>query len=64
MLHIQCNQCGKSVVTSDGSDPDSALVCGCCPEDHHHGEAANESGQACRPVTISVGATVGPGGVN
>jgi hypothetical protein len=53
MLRIQCNQCGRSVVTTDGSDPDSALLCDCCPEDHHHGEAANATGTACRPITIT-----------
>ena len=65
MLHIRCDQCGASAI-SDGSDPDAALSCGCCPEDHHHGEAATESGEPCRPITITVGqVTVGPaGGLN
>jgi hypothetical protein len=41
------------------SDPDAAFDvlqpgCGCCGEDHHHGAAANESGEPCRPLTITV----------
>jgi hypothetical protein len=66
MLHIQCDQCGASVIAADGSDPDAALSCGCCPQDHHHGQAAGESGEPCRPITITVGqVTVGPaGGLN
>jgi hypothetical protein len=66
MLHIQCDQCGASVIAAGGSDPDAALSCGCCPQDHHHGQAAGESGVACRPITITVGqVTVGPaGGLN
>jgi len=54
VLHIQCDQCGASVTTADGTDPDAALACGCCPEDHHHGEAANQTGVPCRPITITV----------
>jgi hypothetical protein len=43
VLHIQCMQCGKwSVFGAEaGADPDSALQCGCCKKDHHHGQAAN-----------------------
>ena len=29
-----------------------AAGCTCCPQDHHHGQAANESGSPCRPVNI------------
>lgn len=55
MFHIACNSCGKSAVTADPSDPDSLVQCGCCPQTHHHGQAANECpgaggnhpGQAC-----------------
>ena len=66
MLHLSCNQCGASATVADGADPDAALTCGCCPLDHHHGQAATESGNACRPITISVGQVlVGPaGGLN
>ena len=65
-MHIQCNQCGASATVPDGSDPDTALSCDCCPQPHHHGQAATESGEPCRPITITVGqVTVGPsGGLN
>ena len=66
MLHLSCDGCGTSATVADGADPDAALTCGCCPEDHHHGHAADASGKACRPITISVGrVAVGPsGGLN
>jgi hypothetical protein len=69
-LLIQCNQCGASVTTENGLDPDGELVCRCCPEDHHHGEAANacpgiEDAEhicgvdnpdctVCRPISITL----------
>ena len=31
-----------------------ALVCDCCTEEHDHGKNANETGVACRPVTITI----------
>ena len=66
MLHVRCDQCGASAVIDGGTDPDAALSCGCCPEDHHHGQAADASGEPCRPITITVGqVSVGPaGGLN
>jgi hypothetical protein len=58
MLHIQCFGCNTSAYTENNSDPDSVLECPpeapCCKEDHHHGNAANESGQPCRPIKITV----------
>lgn len=65
MLLIQCNGCGASVTTSDGADPDAQLNCrpdgGCCLQDHHHGREADASGEACRPITITVlGVSVTP----
>lgn len=41
MFHIGCSRCGKWTVVQDLSDPDAALQCSCCPQDHHHGQAAN-----------------------
>lgn len=65
-LRIRCDGCGTSVITDTGADPDGALDCGCCPQDHHHGEAANacpghpgKHGKGvpgctvCRPLTIT-----------
>ena len=54
MFHLQCDGCGKWEVAEDGSDPDSQLKCDCCPEDHHHGQAAAQSGAPCRPITITL----------
>lgn len=46
-LLVSCNSCGRTAETRDGSNPDGALACECCPEDHDHG------GRGCRPVTIT-----------
>ena len=68
MLHVQCPGCGAFVLTTNGADPDSELVCACCPEDHHHGEAANSCPRThdgdcgkdvdgctvCRPLVITL----------
>jgi hypothetical protein len=58
MLLVECKNCGTQAFTENNADPDSALACvegsGCCAEDHHHGQAANETGTPCRPVTITV----------
>ena len=73
MLLIQCNGC-KDVATTEGyTNPDAALSCGCCPEDHDHAAAANScdgshkgdchvSNKDC-PVCRSVTITVLPGSV-
>lgn len=48
MMHVRCNSCGNSAYTSDGSDPDNAVKCDCCPQDHSH------AGDGCsRTVTIT-----------
>lgn len=54
MLMVTCNSCHEMAFTDSGLHPDNALVCGCCTEKHDHGKAANETGEACRPVTITV----------
>jgi hypothetical protein len=40
--HLQCIGCGEwAIIGPDKiSDPDPHVVCGCCPKDHHHGQAA------------------------
>lgn len=53
LARVTCNQCQKSALTDHG-DFDVAVECGCCPQDHHHGQAANETGTPCRPVTIDI----------
>lgn len=58
MLQVSCLSCGTQAFTENNADPDSALTCAegtdCCKEDHHHGQAANETGTPCRPVAIVV----------
>jgi hypothetical protein len=62
--YIECN-CPPGVSAGDGhlygcrmADLDAEVTCpedsSCCQEDHHHGEAANVAGEACRPLTITV----------
>lgn len=52
LIKVVCNQCGAKAYTENGDDPDGALVCACCPQDHNHGHAANacpgnHEGAAC-----------------
>lgn len=53
MLLVQCNSCNKVAFTEVGYNPDAALDCDCCPDNHNHGTNANETGVPCRPVTIT-----------
>ena len=58
MAHIaKCQGCEASVtITDHGIDVHTAVDaagCRCCPEDHHHGQAANE-GEPCRPLEITL----------
>lgn len=71
MHTVQCKNkdcTAVAVITEHDVDVHLALDgagCGCCPQDHHHGQAANESGTPCRPVTITMlpgSADVLPGG--
>lgn len=58
---VRC-QCDPAADTHEGgcaaADFDAAVRCapdaGCCGQDHHHGQATTETGDACRPVTITV----------
>jgi hypothetical protein len=60
---VQCKKpdcTAVATITEDDVDVHLALDaagCVCCPQDHHHGQAA-ASGTPCRPVTI----TMLPGG--
>lgn len=45
-LTVVCNSCGKAAETWDYQDPDVAVECACCPEQHNH------AGLGCRTVTI------------
>jgi hypothetical protein len=55
MLHVQCNSCKEWAVTENMGDPDSAVICECCTEDHDHAQAVRDTRDAgCRPVTITV----------
>jgi hypothetical protein len=47
-LRVTCDSCGTTAHTQNGADPDAAVDCGCCPEDHSH------AGPGCaRTVTIT-----------
>lgn len=46
MITVTCNSCGKTAQAADGRNPDAALECACCPQQHDH------AGKGCRPVTI------------
>ena len=58
---IVCKTCGTAVVLYGDEDPHAALQCDCCPEDHHHGQAAATTGEPCRPIHHQV---IGPVTVN
>lgn len=49
---VSCDSCGTSAQTTDYANPDRAVACECCSEDHDH------AGLGCRPVTITVGTNV------
>jgi hypothetical protein len=49
VVTVVCDTCGKKELTADTQDPDSALACDCCPEDHSH------AGLGCRTITIIIG---------
>lgn len=55
MLLVQCDGCKKTAFAQDGDhqNPDAALECECCTEDHDHAANAN-AGTVCRPVTITL----------
>lgn len=46
-LRVTCDSCGAYAHTHDGSNPDGALACECCPDDHDH------AGRGCRTITIT-----------
>jgi hypothetical protein len=59
MIKVTANCCGKSVTVAEGDAVDvHALAdgagCTCCPQSHHHGQAASETGTPCRPVTVDL----------
>jgi hypothetical protein len=53
---LETNCCRQKAFITDATDPDAALNCAdeCaqCTEDHHHGQNATATGEACRPITI------------
>lgn len=67
---VSCGNCGSARTircscAPGAHDPgchagdfDAALDCApdgaCCLQDHHHGQQADATGEACRPVTITV----------
>lgn len=56
---VKCNQCdANATLTGPMKDPDGAVVCGCCPEDHDHAAAANAcpGGHDGQPCPLPAGA--------
>jgi len=57
---VQCkNKDCTAVATITAHDVDihaalDAAGCECCPQDHHHGQAASATGTPCRPVTVTM----------
>lgn len=57
---VQCKNkdcTAVAVISARGVDVHTALDaagCNCCPQDHHHGEAANAGAAPCRPVIITL----------
>jgi len=59
---ITCTGCQATVTLYGDEDPHAALECDCCGEDHHHGIAAETTGEPCRPVThLYIGELAAPG---
>lgn len=62
MIKVTTDCCGRSVTVADGGTVDvhaaaDSTGCRCCPEQHHHGQAAGtatEGGTPCRPVTVEL----------
>jgi hypothetical protein len=59
---IECKQCHKTAVVTDGQHIHDALQCKCCP-DHSSAHTVNapsaeEGGVPCRPVTVWANAFV------
>jgi hypothetical protein len=61
MQIAQCKKClVTATITEDGTDVHTAVDnagCACCPQDHHHGQAAGnaaEGGVPCRPLLITL----------
>jgi hypothetical protein len=63
---VTCKGCQASVILYSDEDPHAALNCNpdgnCCLQDHHHGQAAETTGEPCRPVThLYIGELAAPG---
>lgn len=54
LLKITCEKCGWWCDATDQVPPNdpNILLCSCCPQWHNHDEAAEETGIACRPVSV------------
>lgn len=71
---VECKKCSRQALVNDGrnaageqvaepDDPHTTLVCDCCTENHHHGQAADPdtgTGVPCRPIIHFGNAVVRP----
>lgn len=58
-MHVaQCRKClATATITESSTDVHEAVDkqgCKCCPQPHHHGDAANATGKPCRPVQVTL----------
>ena len=56
LVQITCDKCGSWINAGDVAAPNdpNLLLCGCCAAWHDHDRAAEETGVACRPVTVTL----------
>lgn len=58
---VECNNCHKRTVVTEGENVHDALDCTCCPSSTHtHADENGMTQNPCRSVTISVNAVVVP----
>jgi hypothetical protein len=58
---VQCSQCGKTAIVTEGENVHDALDCKCCPSSTHtHADENGATQNPCRSVHISANAVVVP----
>lgn len=49
MYRVTCKQCGAIGTAMDGNNPQAAVSCDCCTQDHDHDVSANSCRGANKP---------------